>query len=226
MKQTITLPLGILFINALLFIGCINYEQETHLNTDGSGSVTVHYWAKENNVMWLSSNKLGFDESKIREQYKSPNITVKDVKVELDTKDSTKHVRVNLDFKDINKLSEVSGFKDNTIKWEDKGEAYVLTHTIKADTSAGGFGMNEYTLTYTYHMPADVISSSATKTDGKTLVWKHNLSQLANDIIMTATVKKSSGVGGNTTTIIIIAVLAIVVIGGILFLTRRKPASI
>ncbi len=210
-------------ILALALVGCINYEQQTTLNMDGSGTMHIHYWAKENNVMWLSSNKLAFDEAKIRDQYKSDNITVQSVKVESDTKDSTKHVHVALAFKNIGRLTEVPGFKDMTISWTDKGETKVLTHVLKADSSAGGFGMGDYSVTYAYTMPAEVLASNATKTDGKLLTWKYALSDLAKEQTMTATVKKAAA--GNVVTIVIIVVAAIVLIGVVLMLVRKRPQA-
>lgn len=220
MKQKTTLLYCIPFLLSIALYGCINYEQEVKLNLDGSGSMTIHYWAKENNVMWLSNNKLAFDEAKIREQYKSDNITIRSVKVELDTKDSMKHARTELAFKNIVKLTEAPGFKDMTISWEDKGETQVLMHTLKADSTAGGMGMNEYTITYTYHMPSEVLASNSTKPEGNTLTWKYSLSDLSKDITMTATVKKASS--GLSMTVIIIIGAVVIVIGGILFLTRRR----
>lgn len=221
MKRNTVFTMLSALILALALYGCINYEQETILNLDGSGSMKIHYWAKENNVMWLSSNKLAFDEAKIRDQYKSDNITVTSVKVESDTKDSTKHVRVALAFKNIARLTEVPGFKDMTISWADKGETQVLTHVLKADSSAGGFGMSDYSVTYTYTMPAEVMASNATKTEGKLLTWKYALSDLGKEQTMTATVKKATA--ANLTMIIIIVVAVIVVIGVVLMFVRKRP---
>jgi uncharacterized lipoprotein YehR (DUF1307 family) len=220
MKRNTVFTLLTVVVLALALYGCINYEQEVTLNLDGSGTMKIHYWAKENNVMWLSSNKLAFDEAKIREQYKSDNITVSAVKVESDTKDSTKHVRVELAFKNIAKLTEVPGFKDMTISWTDKGETQVLSHVLKADSSAGGFGMSDYSVTYTYHMPAEVMASNATKTDGKALTWKYSLSDLGKEQTMTATVKKATA--GNMMTIILIVVVVIALIVIVLLVVQRR----
>lgn len=214
----------ILLISAFTFFGCINYEQEVTLHLDGSGSMKIHYWAKENNVMWLSNNKLAFDESKIKEQYKSDNVIIKNVKVDSDQKDSTRHVRVELEFKDITRLSEVSGFKDMKITWEKKGDSKVLMHVLKADTSISGFGMEEYTVTYKYHMPSEVIASNATNPDGKTLIWNFHLPELKNDVTMTATIKEATGF--NSTFVIIIVAAIVIIIVVVLYKRRMKPESI
>jgi hypothetical protein len=212
---------SLVVIFSVLFYGCINYEQRTKLNYDGSGTMQIHYWAKESDVQWLGSSNFGFDEEKIREQYESDNITIKGIKIE--TKDSLKHAFVDLAFKDFNKTDEAKGFEKNLCKFEEKDGNKVLSVVLKSDSSSTGMGMEQYKLTYVFEMPGDVISSNATKVEGNVLTWEYRLSDLTKDIHLTATVR-----GGSKSPVLLISlVVAAVILLFVVFAvaTRKKPSS-
>ena len=100
-NYVLTVLFSLVLLSITLF-GCLNYEQSVKLNADGSGSIKIHYWTKESNVMSIS--KFSFTENEIKtEQYKPE--TVKSVKIESDQKDSTKHVHVEFDFKELEEVA-------------------------------------------------------------------------------------------------------------------------
>ncbi len=182
-------------LSALLISGCVNYEQNTTLNDDGSGSMKVHYWSKMSNFsMGTSLGKFEFDESKAKENYSSGNTEIKSIKTEDNLDDSTKHVRVELTFKDINKLPDAKAFKSVEPSWKEGKDGMELKYVLLKDTSAAkNMGASEYTVTYTFEMPGEIVSTNATKKDGKTLTWEYKVSDLGKDIEMTANVKKEGG---------------------------------
>jgi len=184
-----------LVIAAFLISGCVNYEQDTTLNMDGSGSMKIHYWSKMSNFsMGTSLGKFDFDETKAKNNYSSSNTDVKSVKMEDKLDDSTKHVYVELTFKDINKLSDAKGFKSVNPSWKESDDGMELKYVLLKDTSAAkNMGASDYTVTYTFEMPSEIVSTNATKKDGKTLTWDYKVSDLGKDIEMTAVVKKEGG---------------------------------
>ncbi len=207
------------FLSLVLFcltlFGCLNYEQSVKLNADGSGSVKIHYWTKESNVMSIS--KFSFDENEIKSEQYKPEI-VKNVKIESNTADSTKHVHVEVDFKDINKLDQVKGFQGNTIKFVENGGLITLTHTLKKDSAAKNFGMDEYVLKYTYEFPSKPENVDPNgKVEGNTVKWEYKYSELGNrDIVMSASIKK----GGNSLVLYIVIIL--IAIGVVVFFMMKS----
>ncbi len=184
-----------LFISMIYFLGCVNYDQKTVLNADGSGSMKIHYWSKMSNFsMGTSLGKFDFDEAKAKENFTSVNSEVKSVKMEDKLDDSTKHVNVELTFKDINKLSEAKGFSEVRASWKEGKDGMELKYILLKDTSAANnMGASDYKVTYTFELPDEIISTNATKKEGKTCTWEYKVSDLGKDIEMTANVKKAKG---------------------------------
>jgi hypothetical protein len=187
-KSNVLFCLIILVFSSIVLLGCLNYEQIVKLNKNGSGSMKIHYWTQESNVMTI--NRLSFDENEIRnEQYKP--LTVTNVIINNDEIDSTTHVYVDLDFKDINQLDSIQGFAGNSIKFFQEGDYLKLVHIVKQDSAATAYGMDEYVLNYTYEFPSSSIEvDSLGVVKGNIVTWNYKYSDLAkNDIIMTASIK-------------------------------------
>lgn len=186
---------SVLFMFAIYLSGCVNYDQKTALKADGSGSMKIHYWSKMSNFsMGTSLGKFDFEEAKAKENFTSSNTTVKTIKVEDKLDDSTKHVNLELDFKDINKLPDAKGFGGVKSSWKESPDGMELKYTLLKDTSAANnMGASDYTVTYTFEMPSEVVSTNATKKEGQTLTWDYKVSDLGKDIEMTANVKKAKG---------------------------------
>ncbi|MAT38430.1 MAG: hypothetical protein CL946_02370 [Ectothiorhodospiraceae bacterium] len=209
----------------LLIAGCINYEQTTTLNMDGSGSASIHYWAEEGSVMFLSDGPLAFDEEKVKEQYAGEGITIHDVTIETNDEDSTRHVRVKLDFQNIITLAETKAFENVEIVWEEKDGLMNFKQTMKSKDD-NNFGMGDYTITYVYEMPGEIVNSNATKEEGTTLTWENDLADLGGSgVILSATIKKS-GMGGDLLMIILIIVGVILLVVIVIAVFGRKRKAI
>ena len=213
-KSNVLLCLIVSIFSSIVLLGCLNYEQTVKLNKNGSGSMKIHYWAAESNVMNIT--KLSFDENEIKnEQYKP--LTVKNVTISNEETDSTKHVYVELNFKDINQLDTVKGFVGNSIKFFQEGDYLKLVHIVKQDSIADSFGMDEYVLKYTYEFPSSPMEvDSFGVVQGNVVTWDYKYSDLGKaDIIMTASIK-------NTPSHIGFIVLAIVVLGIISYIFYHR----
>jgi len=214
---------GALLLTLTLYLsGCVNYDQKTTLNADGSGSMKVHYWSSMKNFsMGTTLGKFDFDESKAKTKYTSSNTEVKSIKVEDNLNDSTKHVNLELTFKDINKISSADGFSGVKTSWKEDGDGMKLTYTLLMDTSASKqMGASDYKVTYEFDMPSEIISTNGTK-DAQTVKWSYTLADLGKDIDMTVVVKKA----GKKLCGIIGIIPAIFIIG-LAFYTQRNKKKI
>lgn len=184
----------LLTVMIICISGCVNYDQKTIIKEDGSGSMKIHYWSEMKNFsMGTTLGKFEFDESKAKDKYSSSNTTVNSVKVEDKLDDSTKHVWIELDFKDISKLSDAKGFEGVKVTWSEVSDGMQLKYFVAKDTSAAGqMNAGQYSLTYEFTMPSEIVSTNGTK-DDKTVKYSYKLSDLNKDIEMTITVKKSGG---------------------------------
>lgn len=179
---------------AIFLSGCVNVEQKTILKSDGSGSMTVHYWTKMSNV--TSSTEVGsfsFAKDKAKSNYTSSNSEVTNVDVKDNLTDSTKHVTLELKFKNINDLPSAKGFEKIKVLWKEGKEGMDFSYTLPKDTSnSKNMGASDTKLTYTFELPSEVLSTNGRK-DGQTVIWEKSLADLSKDIEMTATVKSKSG---------------------------------
>jgi hypothetical protein len=206
---------------SLFVLGCINYEQATTLNTDGSGTMDIHYWINESVSLTGSQGNFAFDRENINKQYEAIGIKVKDVRIESNTSDSTKHVRVKLEFTDITQLSKAAGFKTSGFEWTREGNK--ITFKQNLHSSGGGnmdsFGLDKFTFTYVYNFPGEIVSTNATSFSGHRAEWKFKLSDLSSDRSLIAVIKVSwFSLRNMSVTIAVIAVIVML----FLYLKRRK----
>ena len=175
---------------AFYFTACVNVNQKTAINSDGSGTIKLEYWAKMNNLK--SSTELGsfsFKEDKAKQNYTSSNSEVTSIKIEDKLDDSTKHVYMDIKFKDFNNLTSAKGFEKTKASWKEGKEGKDFSFTLMQDTSnAKTMGSSDYKLTYTFEFPGEVMQTNGRK-DGKSVVWEKTLADLKKDVEMTATVK-------------------------------------
>ena len=175
---------------AFYFTACVNVNQKTALNADGSGIIKLEYWAKMNNLK--STTDLGsfsFKEDKAKQNYTSSNSEVTSIKIEDKLDDSTKHVYMDIKFKDFNNLSSAKGFEKTKSSWKEGKEGRDFMFTLLQDTSnAKTMGSSDYKLTYTFEFPGEVLKTNGRK-DGKSVVWEKTLADLKTDVEMTASVK-------------------------------------
>ncbi|HAX47934.1 MAG TPA: hypothetical protein PK605_12960 [Ignavibacteria bacterium] len=183
-----------IFAVSIYLAGCVNYDQQTTLKEDGSGTMKVHYWSGMKNFsMGTTLGKFEFDEAKAKDKYKSSNSDVTSIKVEDKLDDSTKHVYIDLTFKDINKLSEAKGFESAKVTWKEHADGMELKYILLQDTSAAKqMSASDYKVTYEFTMPSEIVSTNGNK-DGQTVKYSYTLADLGKDIEMTTVVKKAGG---------------------------------
>lgn len=209
----LVLPLLMIFAS-----GCVNVDQKTVLNNDGTGNIVLHYWTKNSNLsMGDEVGGFAFADTKVKENYSSANTEVTEVKIEKNDVDSTSHVNVKLNFKDFNKLSETKAYSKITPVWTKGDNGMTFSYTIAKDTAnAGNMGMGEYKLTYAFEFPGSVLETNGRKDGDNRVVWEKTVADLKDDLVFTATVKsggKGCGLFGIE--------LPIVILLGSFFVFRR-----
>jgi hypothetical protein len=200
--------------------GCVNVDQKTVINNDGSGNIVLHYWTKNSNLsMGDEVGGFAFADTKVRENYSSGNTEVTDVKIEKNDVDSTSHVNVKLNYKDFNKLSEAKAYSKVTPVWTKGDNGMTFSYTIAKDTAnAGNMGMNEYTLTYAFEFPGDVLETNGRKDGSNKVVWEKTVADLKDDLVFTATVKS----GGKGCGLFGIELPIVILLGSVLAYRRFK----
>ncbi len=225
MKKLFTLSTVIFVVSMAFYLsGCVNYEQKTKLENDGSGTMKIHYWTKSSNISSGEVQGFGFTEEKVKANYGSGNTEVSNIKIEekVVEGDTTKnkHVTFDLKFKDLNKLNEVKGFKKTKSSWKEGKEGMDFEFILLSDTSsAKSMGSGDYKLNYEFEFPSDVISTNGNKAGANKVEWFKTVADLKEDIKMTATVKsdkKKCGLFGLELPIIILTGLSF------FYVTRKK----
>ena len=133
---------------------------------------------------------------------------MKKVKVEEKLDDSTKHVTVELSFKNINVISSAKAFEKIKASWKEGKEGMDFSYFVPKDTSnAGNMGASDIVLNYEFEFPAEVLKTNGRK-DGQKIIYEKKLSDLKNDLEMTATVKsegKKCGLFGMELPLLVLA---------------------
>ncbi len=182
------------FLLGVFLFGCVDFEMQTELNKDGSGTMKIHYWTKKSNLtMGTSVGDFSFDENQVKSNYSSGNTEVTELKIEDNDADSTKHVKLTVKFKDFNKISDAKGFAKTKPYWgEGKDDMEFKFIVNKQEQSSGLTSSN--VLKYEFEFPAEVVSTNGVK-DGKKVTWDKTLADLKEDLVMTANIKKEKKCG-------------------------------
>lgn len=189
-------PILLVFAFGLYLAGCVNLDQKTTLNNDGSGSMKVKYWTKSSNVSGDELAGFGFTEAKVKSNYTSSSTDPSDIKIEKNTTtDSLITVTLSVKFKDLNKLSDAKAFSKIKASWQKGKDGMDFKYTLLQDTSnAKQMGMSDYKLIYEFELPGEVTATNGKK-DGQKVTWNKTVADLNEDVDMTATVKAGKKCG-------------------------------
>ena len=185
-----TSPTLLVIVLGLILSGCVNLDQKTTLNSNGSGSMNIKYWTKTTNILGDEIGNFGFSENKVKNNFSSSVTSSSNINIEKDaTTDSLTIVNLNVKFSDINKISQANAFSNVVTSWEKNGEEYVFKYTILQDTAnAKQFGMSDYTLHYEFEFPGEVLSANGKKSGNKA-AWDFTVADLVKNVDFIATVK-------------------------------------
>lgn len=220
----------------LAMSGCINYTEETVLQSNGSGRMKIQYSIEESMFAMMEQgedqveNPFEFDKEKVKAQFDSKNITVK--KIDVFSEQGKRNVVIELAFKDINKLSEAKFFMDRQISFKKDKKGNLVYKMVVAgtadepeeaenDTAAMMQAMFAgYTFKFTTKMPAKVLEANG-KINKNTVIWETPLPTAMKGMTMEAKIK-----AGPDPVVIIGILLAVLVLAVVFFaLSARKPKA-
>ena len=206
---------------SLLFLaGCINYEEDLTLKSDGSGEMLMHYSISEqlSSMMAMGGGQqqdgkdempFKFKENEIRDALQADGVQVK--KVEMKAEGGQQHVYVTVNFKKITDLNQTKTFKEMPFEWGEEGKVIVFRHILKnknpqADGSGESTQMGDQmaqamlgnaAFSFKIKLPDQALPAPNTNgtilEDGKTVTWKFPLVEMGKgDKVMTAQFKKGA----------------------------------
>jgi hypothetical protein len=183
----------IFILTAVALSSCINMEQKTVLNPDGSGTMQIHYWTHNSNITAEEVIGFGFTDYTVKKNYTSENSEPTDIIIERIEADTTTHVRLNLKFRDIERLPEAKSFSKIRAEWDldEKDGTHKLTYILLQDSiNALSPGMNEFNLVHEFTMPGEVLETNGNQS-GSTILWENTIADLINPVFMNAKVQVS-----------------------------------
>ncbi len=136
-------------------------------------------------------DKLGiFNPDSIRSQFSSPFSKIENVEVYKDTIDSTTHAIIEFSFSNIDSLNKSKAFSDYHFKFTQSSSG-LINFAQFVPPIATGFGIdaNNYSVTYKYTFPGDIITHNAQEVSGRTLTWKYKLSEIGGGKTISVTFK-------------------------------------
>lgn len=182
---------SLLTITFFLFInGCLNYTQVTTIKKDGSGNMFIHYWMK-----WTSQRdstiveQLGiFSKDSVYKEFSSEYSSIKNVEVYKDFADSSIHAKVDLDFNSLDSLNTTLAFRKSQLSIKDGTKnTKIFSQFIPSIATGFGFQSKNFSITYVYYLPGEILSHNATEVDRNKLTWKYSLDDIGTGKYITAT---------------------------------------
>ncbi len=181
----------LLILPLILFIsGCLNYTQVTTIKTDGSGSMFIHYWMK-----WTSTKdslfieQLGmFEKDSVFKEFTSDYINLTNVEVYRNYNDSTFHAKVEIEFNSLDSLNKTNAFKGAELSIKDGGKNIkIFSQFIRPIATGFGLQSKNFSLTFIYYLPGEILNHNATEITRNKLTWKYSLDEIGRGKYITAT---------------------------------------
>ena len=213
-----------LFAFFLLLNGCLNYTQITTIKTDGSGNMFIHYWMK-----WTTPKdssiveQLGiFSKDSVYKEFSSEYSSITNVEVYQDPADSTIHAKVELNFNSLDSLNLTPAFRKSELSIKDGSKnTKIFSQFIPAIATGFGFESKNFSISYVYYLPGEILSHNATEIVRNKLTWKYSLDEIGTGKYITATYRAFK-LKETPTWIFICALFVLVVVIIYLFSKRMK----
>lgn len=183
---------SVLLILALIILinGCLNYTQVTVIKKDGTGNMFIHYWMKWNTKKDSTiAGQLGiFSKDSVQKEFSSKYNSITNVEVYQDMSDSTVHAKVEFIFSSLDSLNATPAFRKSELSIKDGSKnTKIFTQFIPPLATGFGYQSKNFSLTYIYYLPGEILSHNATETDRNKLTWKYNLDEIGTGKYITAT---------------------------------------
>jgi hypothetical protein len=251
-RQTVRALCSFTCLILLLTAGCINYDQQMELNSNGSGKMVMHYSMAQQLVSMMQmgegasggaekENEMPFKlkEDEVKKDLTAPGVKVE--KFETKTEGDQQHFYVHLSFDNVTNLNQTKTFKEMQVSWKEEGGVTTFSQTLKAKKKEGGATQGDDAMgkqmaqamfgnaafKYSVKFPTKVLPAPDTNgtisEDGKSVSWSFPLVEMeSGDKVMTAKFK-SGGMAIKTLALIAGAgILFLIGLVGIIMLMRKK----
>jgi hypothetical protein len=185
----------VFIILCTVLASCINLEQKTVLNEDGSGTMQIHYWTHNSNITSEEVYGFGFTDYTVKKNYTSENSQPTDIVIERNDGDSTTHVRLNLKFRDINLLPEAKSFSKISADWkfDEREEVMLLIYRLLQDSiNATSPGMGDLKIVHEFTFPGEVVGTNGMQ-NGNTIRWENTIADLTQNVDLVAKINPGNG---------------------------------
>jgi hypothetical protein len=170
----------------------LNYSQEVYLYPDGSGKMRINYWMQiPSGGDTTMVNTIGiFNPELINNEFSSRHATITNIKVYVDSVDSTIRAAIDLNFSRIDSLNKMKVFEDAEFSLID-GAAGQKIFSQYIPPIATGFGIDgsAFTATYIYKFSGDIITHNAHSINKQTLKWEYSLAEIGSGKTISVTFK-------------------------------------
>jgi hypothetical protein len=188
MKKTFPVLLSLALI--ILVNGCLNYTQVTTIKKDGSGNMFIHYWMK-----WTSKKdssivgQLGiFSKDSVQKEFSSKYNSITNVEVYENLADSSIHAKVEFNFNSLDSLNATPAFRKSELSIKDGAKNIkIFSQFIPPIATGFGYQSKNFSLTYVYYLPGEILSHNAPESDRNKLTWKYTLEEIGTGKYITAT---------------------------------------
>ena len=168
-KKTLIVQFTILFLFIPIFLGAMNINQVVFLKKDGTGSLTISYFAKESEVKeknFLIGN-FPFQKEKLDEYFGTKNTKIYSSSIEKNAKDnSSLQVTVTITFGSITHLSQMKAFSGVNISLNQTDTGKVFRNVITPDFITTNSLENVY---INFKYDEDIKSTNANAREGKNI---------------------------------------------------------
>jgi hypothetical protein len=180
------IPAAAIFSLLFSLNSCVNLEQKTKIESNGSGSMSLYYYTSMDNLSFGDDvGGFAFSEELVRENFSSSNIRIRNLEVYETLSDSVKHVKLTFDFDDIRRLTEAKSFSDMKITYSVTPDEIDFNYVIPKDTStAYNLDAVKSHLDYEFELPSGEVVCANGKVSGDKVNFKRRASDLYDDIEM------------------------------------------
>jgi LppM domain len=245
--KTNKIRFSLVILAVCLITGCINYEEVINLNSDGSGTLLMHYsLSQQLSAMMAMGGEAGGGADKpeqfpfkLKESEVKADLQAKGVKVEkfeTKTENDQQHFYVNISFDKITDLNQTKTFKEMPFEWTKEGNVVTFKQILKGKKdakAAGGPGdemgkqmaqamLGNATFKFEVKLPSKPLPPPDTNgtiaEDGRTVKWQFPLLEVSeNEKVMTAKFK-SGGLPISGKLLLLLGGAVVLSIGAFIFI--------
>ena len=204
-----------LILFTALLAGCINYEETISLNSDGSGTLLMHYSIAQQLYGMIQMSEgadqsgqkedempFKFKEADVRKEMEAPGVTVE--KFETKAEGDQQHFYVHLKFDKLTSLNQAKGFQKMKFEWTEADDSITFRHVLEGDkkqpeqnpmgdqmaSAMLGNAKFKFQVTLPGKAKPAPDTNGTIQQDGKTVVWEWPLLEASKGQTMVAKFEK------------------------------------